>query len=122
DSHVGRGTSVRFCLPCAEFAAVATAAERAPPASSPRGRETILVVEDDDLVRTHVEGQLHDLGYHVVAAPDGPSALRALAEIDQVDLLFTDVIMPGGLDGAQLAHEVHRRRPGLKVLFTSGYA
>ena len=122
DSQVGRGTSVRFYLPCAESEAMATATERSAPPSSPRGSETILVVEDDDLVRTHVEGQLHDLGYHVVAAPDGPSALRALAEIDQVDLLFTDVIMPGGLDGAQLAQEVHRRRPGLKVLFTSGYA
>jgi CheY-like chemotaxis protein len=85
------------------------------------GSERILVVEDDELVRTHVTAQLRDLGYRVVAVKNGPEALEALRQIADIDLLFTDVVMPGGLNGRQLAEEALRLRPGLPVLFTSGY-
>ncbi len=62
------------------------------------------------------------LGYRIVAATDGRSALAALDETPEVDLLFTDVVLPGGMGGVELAREARRRRPGIKVLFTTGYA
>jgi CheY-like chemotaxis protein len=85
------------------------------------GQETILVVEDDRLVRDFVIAQLHGLGYKTVAAADGPEALAHVENGVAFDLLFTDVIMPGGVNGRQLADEVVRRRPQTKVLYTSGY-
>ena len=84
------------------------------------GTETILVVEDDEALRSYTTEILAELGYRVLAAHDGSSALQAL-EHNQIDLLFTDVVMPGGMNGRQLADEAMRRRPGLKVLFTTGY-
>jgi len=88
----------------------------------PRGTEHILVVEDDELVRSHLVTQLAALGYTVTQAENGQVALRLLDRLDRIDLLFTDVVMPGGLNGKDLAHAARARRPGLKVLFTSGYA
>jgi signal transduction histidine kinase len=84
------------------------------------GSETILVVEDDEALRTYTTEILVELGYRVLAAHDGQSALRVLDK-NEVDLLFTDVVMPGGMNGRQLADEAVRRRPTLKVLFTTGY-
>ena len=84
------------------------------------GAETILVVEDDEALRSYTTEILAELGYRVLAAHDGASALQML-ESNPVDLLFTDVVMPGGMNGRQLADEAVRRRPGLKVLFTTGY-
>jgi CheY-like chemotaxis protein len=84
--------------------------------------ETILVTEDDDDVREYSVGALRELGYRVIEAHDGPSALRLLERQHNVDLLFTDVILPGGMTGAQLAAEARGSRPRLKVLFTTGYA
>ena len=81
----------------------------------------ILVVEDDGDVRTVAATMLARLGYTVVEAGDGPAALAALDKMDRVDLLFTDVVLPRGMNGRALAEEAVRRRPGLKVLFTSGY-
>ena len=86
------------------------------------GTETILVVEDDALVRNFVTAQLQNLGYKTVAAADGPTALAHVRNGETFDLLFTDVIMPGGISGRQLAEEVERLRPGTKVLYTSGYS
>ena len=86
-----------------------------------RGTETILVVEDDELVRNFVTAQLQNLGYRTVAAADGPTALAQIRNGEKFDLLFTDVIMPGGMSGRQLADEVEKLRPGMKVLYTSGY-
>lgn len=83
--------------------------------------KTILVVDDDPLVLDYASNVLEDSGYQVLAAPDGPAALVLLRDHAQVDLLFTDVVMPG-LDGVELARRAVRERPGLKVLFTSGYA
>jgi PAS domain S-box-containing protein len=83
--------------------------------------ERILLVEDDDLVRAHAAQLLTGLGYGVVAASNGPEALALLRENIPCDLLFTDVIMPGGLTGPRLAEAARALRPGLPVLYTSGY-
>jgi CheY-like chemotaxis protein len=84
--------------------------------------ETILVVEDDDDVRTSTVESLREIGYRVIEAHDGPSALRLLERQLRVDLLFSDVVLPGGLTGAQVGAQARAIRPGLKVLFTTGYA
>ena len=85
--------------------------------------ETILVCEDDDDVRTHSVDVLRELGYRVLEAHDGPSALRLLERQEsRVDLLFSDVVLPSGMNGADLAAQARRLRPALKVLFTTGYA
>ena len=79
------------------------------------------MVEDDDLVRDYVLAQLRSLGYATLAAQNAVVALALIDRGAQFDLLFTDVIMPGGMNGRQLADAVGKRRPGVKVLFTSGY-
>ena len=85
------------------------------------GAESVLVVEDDEAVRAHSVDVLRELGYRVLEAADGPAALRTL-EREAVDLLFSDVVLAGGMTGAQLAREAVALRPGLRVLFTTGYA
>jgi CheY-like chemotaxis protein len=84
------------------------------------GSETILVAEDDESLRSYTTEILRELGYLVLEARDGDSALRVLDK-NHADLLFTDVVTPGGMNGRQLADEAKRRRPQLKVLFTTGY-
>jgi CheY-like chemotaxis protein len=118
-SEPGQGTTVKLYLPRAFDGEPMTAPSE--DAAEYSGSERILVVEDDELVRTHVTAQLRDLGYRVVAVKNGPEALEALRQIADIDLLFTDVVMPGGLNGRQLAEQAVRLRPGLPVLFTSGY-
>ncbi|HEU4952086.1 MAG TPA: PAS domain S-box protein [Holophagaceae bacterium] len=119
-SEPGLGTTVRLYLPRADHAADAPAPAAAPTAAL-RGTESILLVEDNDLVRQVAEQQLLALGYRVITAPNGPAALDILERDEPVDLLFTDVVMPGGMTGAQLAKAAQALRPGLKVLYTSGY-
>ncbi len=82
----------------------------------------MLVVEDDPDVRAYTEGMVGELGYRVLAAADGAAALKVLDAHPEVDLLFTDVGLPGGRNGRQLADEARQRHPRLKVLFTTGYA
>jgi len=119
ESEVGKGTIVRIYFP-----RVATKAE-AKTLEAPQGldtsRKTILAVEDNDMVRTYVTAQLESLGYNVIEAENGPAALVKLDSAGPIDLLFTDVIMPGGMNGRELAERALERRPGLRVLFTSGY-
>ena len=91
-----------------------------PPADAPGGGETILVVEDDEVLRTHAEGQLRRLGYQVIGATDGDEVLAALDALPPIDLLFTDLTLPGETGGEALARAIRLRRPGLRVLFTSG--
>jgi CheY-like chemotaxis protein len=79
------------------------------------------VVEDDNALREYTTEILTELGYRVLEAQNGTAALEILDENREIDLLFTDVVMPGGLNGRALADEAVRRRPGLKVLFTTGY-
>jgi PAS domain S-box-containing protein len=119
-SEVGHGTTVRLYLP---RKTAATDAAVPAPVEQPhmRGSETILVVEDDADVRAFVSGQLRDLGYRVIEAADGPQAQQILDGDQPIDLLFTDVVMPRGVTGRQLAEAARARRPGLKAVFTSGY-
>jgi len=122
DSEEGRGTSVKLYLPRAE-GVVARAAKPSSIAAAPLGRhETILVVEDDALVRGYVIAQLGGLGYRTLVASDGAAALALVDQGAEFDLLFTDVVMPGRMNGRQLADAVVARRPGMKVLYTSGYS
>jgi DNA-binding response OmpR family regulator len=87
----------------------------------PKHFQTILMVEDDDLVRDHIESELLALGYRVLVAHDGNEAEGILESDDKIDLLLTDVVMPGGLSGKQLAERATALRPSLPILFTSGY-
>jgi PAS domain S-box-containing protein len=121
-SEPGDGTTVKIYLP--RFAALESAetVAEAPPAPMEVGKETILAVEDDDDARAFTAEVLGDLGYRVLAASDARTALDLLEQEPKVDLLFTDVGLPNGINGRQLADEAHRRRPDLKVLFTTGYA
>jgi CheY-like chemotaxis protein len=85
------------------------------------GRKTILVVEDDPLVRDYVIAQLGGLGYKTLIASEAEAALALVDHGAAFDLLFTDMVMPGGMNGRELAEAVRKRRPGVKVLYTSGY-
>jgi CheY-like chemotaxis protein len=119
-SEEGHGTTIKIYLPRSDAVAQAVAAPAAA-AATPGGAETILVVEDDALVRDYVVRQLQSLGYLPLAAANAAEALARVDAGEAFDLLFTDVIMPGGMNGRELAEEIARRRPGTKVLFTSGY-
>jgi CheY-like chemotaxis protein len=88
---------------------------------TPSGGATILVVEDDEGVREVTVGMLSDLGYHTLVACTGREALEVLEREKAIDLLFTDVVMPGGISGVELARTARRLQPRLKILVTSGY-
>jgi signal transduction histidine kinase/CheY-like chemotaxis protein len=119
-SEEGHGTTVKLYLPQAMGAADALAGERRP-AAVERGDEFILIVEDDALVREYVVTQIERFGYHTLAASNAAEGLKILNGPERIDLLFTDVIIPGGMNGRQLAVEALKCRPGLKILYTSGY-
>ena len=89
--------------------------------AAPGGTETVLVVEDDSFVRGYAVACLESLGYHVITAADGKSALAKLRNGEKLDILFTDIVMPGGISGLDLMEEARKLRPGLRVLLTSGY-
>ena len=120
-SEQGLGTTVRIYLPRA-------GGGQSPPDvldgedTAPRGHETILIAEDDPFVRSSVILRVEALGYRVVAAVNGQEALQRLRADPGIDMLFTDIVMPGGMSGWELADQARRIRPGLPVLFTSGYA
>jgi signal transduction histidine kinase/CheY-like chemotaxis protein len=121
-SEVGQGTTIKMYFPRVldqrETAGAANAVART---DAPRGaEETILLVEDDDTVNRFAGEVLQDLGYAVISAVDGQRALTLLDE-HSVDLLFTDVVLPGGMNGRELAEFAVKKKPGLKVLFATGY-
>jgi signal transduction histidine kinase/CheY-like chemotaxis protein/HAMP domain-containing protein len=118
-SEVGVGTTMKIYLPRAVGVADAIQPGTAPEIIG--GRETVLVVEDDDLVRQYVMTNLAALGYVAVAASSASEALALAAHSPPFDLLLTDVILGTGLNGRELAHELVRRQPSLRVLYTSGY-
>ena len=121
-SEPRRGTTVRIYLPASGEAA----ARREVPAGHGAGRapagEIVLVVEDDDRVRRTSVKRLKELGYEVLEVGSGKAALETIERGEPIDLLFTDVVMPGGMTGIDLAREARALRPQLKILFTSGYA
>jgi CheY-like chemotaxis protein len=122
-SEVGHGTTVRIYLP--RLAADDEEDAPQPAAAAPAratGGETILAVEDDPDVRQYVTHALRRAGYAVLEAENGPAALEILEGGIAIDLLFTDVIMPGGMNGRDLADRAAAIRPRLKVLFSSGYS
>ncbi|MEQ8515368.1 MAG: response regulator [Chromatocurvus sp.] len=119
-SEPGEGTTVKLYLPRGHGNEAMTTSTTGR-GESVGGSEHILVVEDDALVREHLCRQLRDLGYRVTAASHGTEALQAVRQHADIDLLFTDVVMPGGMNGRELAESVGRLRPDLKVLYTSGY-
>ena len=123
-SELGQGTSVRIFLPLAE--SVQTSGElglgAAEMGAMPRGSETILVVEDDARVRRVTTARLRSLGYEVIEADNGAAAFLLLAAHPKIAMIFTDVVMPGGMNGDELAEAALTAKPDLKVLFTSGYA
>lgn len=120
-SEPGLGTTVRIYLPAvlAKTQDVPLAVDKEVTDS---GSETVLVVEDDPFVRSYAVMSLESLGYKVVSAVDGREALQTLATTAHIDLLFTDVVMPGGVNGWELAGLARKDRPELRVLLTSGYA
>jgi PAS domain S-box-containing protein len=120
-SEIGEGTIVKIYLPRRLGEADEAGADKAADTSRLIGAETILVVEDDDTLREYAREILEELGYRVVEAGGGAAALDALSGEQEFDLLLTDVVMPGGINGRQLADEALRRWPRLKVLFMTGY-
>jgi len=114
----GLGTAIKLYFPRARQGATPAAIETER-GTVVGGGEHVLVVEDEPLVRAHVESLL--LGYRVTTAANGPAAMAVLERRADIDLLFTDVVMPGGMNGRELAEAAARLRPGLEVLFTSGY-
>jgi CheY-like chemotaxis protein len=119
-SEPGHGTTVNLYLPRAQVSAAKTVAKLSH--TDPHARETILVVEDDERVRQLTIRRLKLIGYSVLEAKDGPTALEILGSGEAIDLVFTDLIMPGGLSGRDVADKARELKPGIKVLLTSGYA
>jgi PAS domain S-box-containing protein len=121
DSKQGVGTSVRLYLPRHHGDAAEERAASGVADEHVATGETVLVVEDEPVVRGVIVEMLHDQGYRVLEATDGPSGLRMLRLNDRIDLLVTDVGLPG-MNGRQLADQARETRPGLKILFITGYA
>ena len=119
-SEVGHGTTVTICLPrhCETGLPVAKPED----APAMKGSETVLAVEDDRLVLRQVSRQLRSLGYKVLGARNATEALALVRTNADIDVIFTDVLMPGAMNGRQLAREATRLRPDIKFVFTSGYA
>jgi len=119
ESELGRGTKVTMLLPSTHEAPVRPGA---PAKVESGGAGAILMVEDDDSVSAMVGEMLTDLGYQVVHVANAQDALKKLADgASAVDIVFSDIIMPGGMSGIDLAREVKRRRPDLPILLTTGY-
>src|SRR5262249_23030818 len=121
--EVGHGTTVKIYLPRLQVEEAASVAPEAA-AQAPRASQaqTILAVEDEEDVRAYSTGILRELGYRVLEASDAASGLRMLREHPEIVLLFTDVGLPGGMNGKQLADTAQQLRPDLKIVFTTGYA
>jgi PAS domain S-box-containing protein len=121
-SEPALGTTVRIYLPATDQPVDKPSAAAAEPAETDAGQGTVLVAEDDPFVRTYAVACLQSFGYRVIEAVDGRDALNKIASGAAVDLLFTDVVMPGGINGWELAETARRVSPNLRVLLTSGYA
>ena len=121
DSATGRGTTVKLYLPCA--VETRRSEETDPENETPRGKgERVLVIEDDPDVRALAVRLLTRLGYRVTDVADAATALSVLASGSQVDLVLSDVVLPGGVSGPEFAERARAANPSLKVIFMSGYA
>jgi signal transduction histidine kinase len=121
-SEPGEGTTVRLYLPRAIGAVLPAPQRSGVPADLPHGSATILVIEDDAGVREVASTMLRELGYRVLEAVDGEEARRVFSENDAaVDLLLVDVVLPGRMKGNEVARQLAQARPGIRVLFMSGY-
>jgi PAS domain S-box-containing protein len=121
-SEPGQGTTVKMYLPRLLGKFDQQPDDAGVGAAEAQGEESILVCEDDEDVRAYSAEVLRELGYRVFEAADGPSALALLQANRQIDLLFTDVVLPGGMSGSVLAKEAAKLQPGIRTLFTTGYA
>ncbi len=121
-SEVGQGTTVKLYFPRARDQATPVLEPSVEPLGEGTGSEIILLVEDDPEVRRLSNETLGDLGYGVIEAADGQAALAILRKTPDIDLLFTDIVLPGGMDGVALAAEARKLSPAIKVLFTTGYS
>ncbi len=122
ESELGVGTTMRMVFPRHRGSASEPGAAAAAPLQRPGNGRTVVVVDDEATLRLLLVEVLEDAGYRVVAAEDGPSGLRALQSAGSVDLLVTDVGLPGGMNGRQVADAARVGRPGLQVIFITGYA
>ena len=120
-SEIGHGTTFNLYFPRVD-GVTAQASVQVKGTADPQARETILVVEDDERVRRLTITRLKLIGYQVLEASDGPRALDILSQGSVIDLVFTDLVMPGGMSGRDVAARARQLRPGIKVLLTSGYA
>jgi PAS domain S-box-containing protein len=121
-SEVGFGTTVNLFLPRVLGAQLAASESEESAATTNQGNETILVVDDNIEVRATACMQLTELGYRVIEAGDGKSALEILGNATTIDLVFSDVVMPGGMTGFDLARNVYRDHPEIKMLLVTGFA
>jgi CheY-like chemotaxis protein len=118
-SELGAGTKIELYLPETQLHIQSAGAADETSALPATGR--VLVVEDDDLIRSQVERQLRSLGHTVTVTCDGPEAIRALSGDQTFDLLITDVVMPNGMNGRELAQRARSLAPGMRILLTSGH-
>jgi CheY-like chemotaxis protein len=121
-SEIGKGTTMCLYLPRYAGALETTDSPDVGPAPDHGHGETVLVIDDEETVRMLVSEVLGEAGYNIIEAPDGPSGLEILRSGVRIDLLVTDVGLPGGLNGRQVADAARIDRPELKVLFITGYA
>ncbi|MBB5049884.1 PAS domain S-box-containing protein [Rhodopseudomonas rhenobacensis] len=121
-SEPGLGTTVRIYLPSLAAKSLQVAAEPVIAPFHPPPTEVVLIVEDDPFVRSYAVMCLRSLGYTVLSAVDGNEALQILGSDARIDILFTDIVMPGGTNGWDLAERAQQMRPEMRVLLTSGYA
>jgi signal transduction histidine kinase len=122
DTKIGSGTTFRLYLPrCDQVAGMADASDEIAQ-QVPTGSETVLVVEDNPEVLELAVSTIGDLGYRVLSASNGPSAMNIIRNGQRIDLLFSDIVMPGGMNGFDLINQARGVRGGLKALVTSGYA
>jgi CheY-like chemotaxis protein len=121
-SEPGHGTAVNLYLPQLPSGAAAAPIQDAKPHPVASDDQLIVVVEDDESLRKLQIRVLNSLGYRTLEAGDGRSALHLLGRVDSVDLLLTDIVLPGGMSGPALAEAARRLKPNLRIIFMSGYA
>jgi CheY-like chemotaxis protein len=121
-SELGHGTTISLYLPDAKDSTPIATQDNAPISHTDASGETVLVVEDDPGVRNVTVARLEHLGYRIIEAENGQEALDALSQGQAVDLLLTDMVMPGGMTGTELVAEVRQKYPDVRVILTSGYA